>query len=219
MVAMENGRKQTINHLVGILLENGKNFCRFLTTTTSCLKTAENKPSTILWGLCWKTAEISAVFQQLVFGRFPTTQNVSAVFQQTGFGCFPTIFFGRFPHAPKPVTPDPGSNDACREFLVDQCLSSSGNPQVEVVHNVTMDECSFFCNTIYKDNCTFYIQDNKQRICEIWTMDFGTYEQGCTKHEGPKSPLWDPQVDSPTGCEDDKCKVCSDLDKYTFIHY
>ena len=94
----ENGRKQTINHLVGILLENGRNFCRFLTTTTSCLKTAENKPSTILWGLCWKTAEISAVFQQLVFGRFPTTQNVSAVFQQRGFGRFPTIFFGRFPH-------------------------------------------------------------------------------------------------------------------------
>ena len=94
----ENGRKQTINHLVGILLEKGRNFCRFLTTTTSCLKTAENKPSTILWGLCWKTAEISAVFQQLVFGRFPTTQNVSAVFQQRGFGRFPTIFFGRFPH-------------------------------------------------------------------------------------------------------------------------
>ena len=59
---------------------------------------AENKPSTILWGLCWKTAEISAVFQQLVFGRFPTTQNVSAVFQQRGFGRFPTIFFGHFPH-------------------------------------------------------------------------------------------------------------------------
>ena len=94
----ENGRKQTINCLVRILLENGRNFCRFLTTTTSCLKTAENKPSTILWGLCWKTAEISAVFQQLVFGRFPTTQNVSAVFQQRGFGRFPTIFFGRFPH-------------------------------------------------------------------------------------------------------------------------
>ena len=94
----ENGRKQTINHLVGILLENGRNFCRFLTTTTSCLKTAENKPSTILWGLCWKTAEISAVFQQLVFGCFPTTQNVSAVYQQRGFGRFPAIFFGRFPH-------------------------------------------------------------------------------------------------------------------------
>ena len=99
----ENGRKQTINHLVGILLENGRNFCRFLTTTTSCLKTAENKPSTILWGLCWKTAEISAVFQQLVFGRFLTTQNVSAVFQQRGFGRFPTIFFGRFPHPQEKV--------------------------------------------------------------------------------------------------------------------
>ena len=94
----ENGRKQTINHLVGILLENGRNFCRFLTTTTSCLKTAENKPSIILWELFWKTAEISAVFQQLGFGCFPTTQNVSVVFQQTGFGRFQTFFFGSFPH-------------------------------------------------------------------------------------------------------------------------
>ena len=94
----ENGRKQTINNLVVTLLENGRNFGRFPTTSIDCLKAAENLPSTILWGLCWKTAEISAVFQQLVFGRFPTTQNVSAVFQQRGFGRFPTIFFGRFPH-------------------------------------------------------------------------------------------------------------------------
>ena len=96
----ENGRKQTINNLVVTLLENGRNFGRFPTTSIDCLKVAENLPSTILWGLCWKTAKISAVFQQLVFGRFPTTQNVSAVFQQRGFGRFPTIFSAVF-HIPK----------------------------------------------------------------------------------------------------------------------
>ena len=63
----ENGRKQTINHIVGILLENGRNFCRFLTTTTSCLKTAENKPSTILWGLVRLFSN-----NPKCFGRFPT---------------------------------------------------------------------------------------------------------------------------------------------------
>ena len=31
------------------------------------------------------------------FGRFPTTPNVSAVFQQLCFGRFPTTVFGRFP--------------------------------------------------------------------------------------------------------------------------
>ena len=31
------------------------------------------------------------------FGRFPTTLNVSAVFQQLCFGRFPTTDFGRFP--------------------------------------------------------------------------------------------------------------------------
>ena len=88
----ENGRKQTINHLVGILLENGRNFCRFLTTTSSCLKTTENKPSTILWGLCWKTAEILAVFQQPKMFRPFSKKEVLAVFLQ-----FPWTVF----HIPK----------------------------------------------------------------------------------------------------------------------
>ena len=74
-----------------ILLENGRNFGRFLTTTTSCLKTAENKPSTILWGLCWRKQPkfwpssnnwVSAIFQQPKMFRSFSNKQVSAVFQQ-----------------------------------------------------------------------------------------------------------------------------------------
>ena len=96
----ENGRKQTINHLVGILLENGRNFCRFLTTTSSCLKTAENKPSTILWGLCWKMAKISAVFQQpKMFWPF-SNKEVSTVFLQF----FSAVFHIPYFSSPKRVS-------------------------------------------------------------------------------------------------------------------
>jgi len=74
----------------------------------------------------------------------------------------------------------------CTDYLVDQCFHpSQDSPQVEVLHNVTMDDCQFFCNEIYKDNCTFFISDKRQNLCEIWTIAAGDYEKDCVKHEGP----------------------------------
>ena len=86
----ENGRKQTINHLVGILLENGRNFCRFLTTTTSCLKTAETNHQQFCWDFVGKRPKFrpfsnnwfSAVFQQPKMFRPFSNKEVSAVFLQ-----------------------------------------------------------------------------------------------------------------------------------------
>ena len=60
----------------------------------------------------------------------------------------------------------------CQKFIVDQCVSgSSDNPQVEVLHKVTIDDCDYFCNTVYADKCKFYIQDLRQDICELWTVE------------------------------------------------
>ena len=70
--------------------------------------------------------------------------------------------------------------------MVDQCFHpSQDSPQVEVLHNVTMDDCQFFCNEIYKENCTFFISDKRQNLCEIWTIAAKDYEKDCVKHEGP----------------------------------
>merc|ERR1719295_346926 len=84
--------------------------------------------------------------------------------------------------------PAPGASD-CTKYLVDQCKpASSGDPQVEVIHNADVSQCAFFCNTIYAtgaDNCKFYILDAKQKICEIWKISMDDYQKGCTKHEGP----------------------------------
>jgi len=85
---------------------------------------------------------------------------------------------------PWPLTEDA---DDCQDFLVDQCSPAEDNdPQVEVVHNVDVNDCDFYCNTIYKDQCKFYIQDLKQKICELWKIEATEYRAKCTKHEGPK---------------------------------
>merc|ERR1719394_1860705 len=95
----------------------------------------------------------------------------------------------RKPTTPKPVSttsPKPAGDIDCRDYLVDQCSHpSKDTPQVEVIHNVTMDNCQFFCNEIYSANCTFFISDMRQNICEIWTIKSEDYEAKCVKHEGP----------------------------------
>merc|ERR550517_2023962 len=83
------------------------------------------------------------------------------------------------------TTPAPGGID-CTDYLVDQCSHpSKDTPQVEVIHNVTMNNCQFFCNDIYGANCTFFIADQRQNICDIWTIKPEDYEKDCVKHEGP----------------------------------
>merc|ERR1719495_2266164 len=47
-----------------------------------------------------------------------------------------------------------GAEIDCSDFSVDQCKSGSAeNPQVEVLHNTDVNNCAFFCNTIYADQC------------------------------------------------------------------
>merc|ERR1712168_1096470 len=84
-------------------------------------------------------------------------------------------------------TPEP-TDDHCREFLVDECITSANNPQVELIHGVSIESCQFFCNTVYSHNCTFFIKDNKQDVCEIWSLPESEYETSCVKKEGPKLP-------------------------------
>ena len=88
---------------------------------------------------------------------------------------------------PSTTSPKPPAGDIdCTDYLVDQCSHpSTDTPQVEVIHNVTMDNCQFFCNNIYAANCTFFIADMRQNICEIWTIEADEYEGECVKHEGP----------------------------------
>ena len=88
------------------------------------------------------------------------------------------------------TTPAPPSGNDCTDFLVDQCFHpSSDDPQVEVIHNVTMTDCQFFCDNIYTEECEFFISDSRQKICEIWKVKSSEYETACVKHEGPKTPL------------------------------
>ena len=103
--------------------------------------------------------------------------------------------------------------DACQTFIVDQCVQGTeNNPQVEVLHKVKIDQCDFFCNSIYQGNCTFYIQDLRQDICEIWNIESDAYANDCIKHEGPANPSLTPDGKFPTECtglhhNNGKCNV------------
>lgn len=107
----------------------------------------------------------------------------------------------------------PGTLDPCQEFLVDQCVKGTeDNPQVEVLHDVAIMDCDFFCNTVYASNCTFYIQDKKQNICEIWKIKNADYEKDCVKHEGPDTPALRIDGSEPLECtlRGHKCNVRHD---------
>ena len=54
---MENGRNSAQIIQEEKLLENGRNFGRFQTTTVVCWKTTETTPKSVEWKHCWKTAE------------------------------------------------------------------------------------------------------------------------------------------------------------------
>ena len=93
--------------------------------------------------------------------------------------------------AAKETTPAP-KEDSCRNFLSDQCFHPGANdPQIEILHNVTITDCQFFCQNVYSENCTFFIQDKRQNICEIWTIPEDEYEKDCVKAEGPVTPKID----------------------------
>jgi len=100
-----------------------------------------------------------------------------------------------------------GSDPRCREFSVDQCSAPKDSVGFEHSQNVT--QCQNLCKEAYAENCTFFIQNLGQKICEIWTTRNEEYEETCIKHAGPDTP-WrkDPlcQTDLCSGFEEGFCK-------------
>ena len=89
----------------------------------------------------------------------------------------------------------------CNDFTIDTCHIEDG-AIIETVKDVTEADCQFFCHNIYFPNCTFFIFDKKQHLCEIINEPFENYVQSCKKYGGPKSPSISECYDS-----NDECKV------------
>ena len=108
----------------------------------------------------------------------------------------------------KPSSPTPAPPDPCQEFIDDNCTAWTQNdPIIEVIHNIPIKDCDFFCNTIYADKCKFYIQDMEQKMCEIWKVEEDDYIHNCTKREGPVFPDLTADNKMPSSCASKNCSV------------
>ena len=72
----------------------------------------------------------------------------------------------------------------CTDYLFDQCPNHDTPAEVEVLHLIGMEDCQYFCDVIYT-NCSFFISDLRQNLCEIWTIAPEDYETRCALHAGP----------------------------------
>ena len=89
----------------------------------------------------------------------------------------------------------------CNDFTVDKCQISSGS-LLETVKDISEDNCQYYCDVIYKNECIFFIYDRRQILCELIQESLDDYINSCRKFGGPASP-------SILECSksDDKCKV------------
>jgi len=94
--------------------------------------------------------------------------------------------------APGAVTTQaPVTVDACAKFTLGECYkgkSSEEFPFETYNPDKTTDgsECKFFCETIYKSYCKFYIYDRRLNQCQFWNVAKDTYLNTCNLHGGPK---------------------------------
>ena len=93
------------------------------------------------------------------------------------------------------------------------------DPIIEVIHNIPIKDCDFFCNTIYADKCKFYIQDMEQKMCEIWKVEEDDYIHNCTKREGPVFPDLTADNKMPSSCASKNCSVSKKLSSSSFFSY
>ena len=102
----------------------------------------------------------------------------------------------------------------CNDFTIDKCHIEPGG-LLETVKDISIDNCQFYCNFIYKDLCTFFIYDRREVLCELVKEPFENYINTCGKFGGPSNPSTSECSDS-----DDKCKVMNNVKiiKHTLLN-
>ena len=94
-----------------------------------------------------------------------------------------------------------GAND-CVGYSVDKCAVED-DALIETIKDIDEENCQFYCNVIYGQNCTFYIYDKKQVVCEVFRSEMKDYIDSCKKYGGPPDPSVAQCLSS-----HNECKVC-----------
>ena len=75
----------------------------------------------------------------------------------------------------------------CAGYSIDKCALPD-NSIIETLKDVGEDDCQFYCNVIYSPDCTFYIYDKQQVLCQLLNSPMNGYVSSCSKYAGPPTP-------------------------------
>ena len=75
----------------------------------------------------------------------------------------------------------------CAGYSLDKCTLED-NSIIETLKDVKEEDCQFYCNVIYSPECTFYIYDEQQVLCQLLNSQMSGYVSSCSKYAGPPNP-------------------------------
>ena len=75
----------------------------------------------------------------------------------------------------------------CAGYSIDKCALPDDSI-IETLKDVGEDDCQFYCNVIYSPDCTFYIYDKQQVLCQLLNSPMNGYVSSCSKYAGPPTP-------------------------------
>merc|ERR1711973_390106 len=94
----------------------------------------------------------------------------------------------------------------CLEYTYDKCDFNKDDQQhlIEVLNNSpSIDQCQFFCRSIYSDKCAGFIYEKGQAKCKLYSQAFNPFEN-CLISGGPDTV-------SSEICQNQKCRDFTEL--------
>ena len=89
-------------------------------------------------------------------------------------------------------------NSDCRDLTLDNC-SHGENTAFESTNQADISICQFLCNA-YSPKCTFFVYDQKEKLCELFEYDPDEYAASCNILSGTPNPTLETCKNSEDDC-------------------
>ena len=89
-------------------------------------------------------------------------------------------------------------NSDCRDLTLDNC-SHGENTAFESTNQADISICQFLCNA-YSPKCTFFVYDQKEKLCELFEYNPDEYAASCNILSGTPNPTLETCKNSEDDC-------------------
>ena len=89
-------------------------------------------------------------------------------------------------------------NSDCRDLTLDNC-SHGENTAFESTNQADISICQFLCSA-YSPKCTFFVYDQKEKLCELFEYDPDEYAASCNILSGTPNPALETCKNSEDDC-------------------